>query len=118
MEVLSILTFMGTAVVAGVIFAAKKLKRVAVEDGYLYVSNYFTEVRIPLSEVVRVREYAGTGAAKEYTTLIIDLQNPCAFGKRIVFLPKPRLYWSGIHAVVRELQGLCDQAREERNDVE
>lgn len=102
----------------GGIFATKKLKRIAVEDGYLCVSNYFTQVRIPLSEVVRVREYAGTGAAKQYTTLIIDLEYPCAFGKRIVFLPKPRLYWSGIHPVVRELQGLCEQARTENNAVE
>ena len=115
LEVLCVLTFMGAAVVAGVIFATKKLKRVAVEDGYLYVSNYFTEARIPLSEVVSVREYAGTSAAKQYTTLIIDLQYPCVFGERIVFLPKPRLYWSGLHPVVRELQGLCEQARDEKH---
>ena len=63
LEVLCVLTFMGAAVVAGVIFATKKLKRVAVEDGYLCVSNNFTEARIPLSEVARVRECAGTGAA-------------------------------------------------------
>ena len=118
LEVLCVLSFMGAAVVAGVIFATKKLKRVAVEDGYLCVSNYLTEVRIPLSEVVRVREFAGTGAAKQYTTLIIDLEYPCAFGKRIVFLPKPRLYWSGIHPVLRELQGLCERARDEKNAVE
>ena len=118
LEVLSVLTCMEAAVVAGVIFAAKKLKRVAIEDGYLYVSNYFTEVRIPLSEVVSVREYAGTGAAKQYTTLIIDLQYPGAFGERIVFLPKPRLYRSGIHPVVRELQTMCEHARDEKNAVE
>ncbi|MCX6925927.1 MAG: hypothetical protein NT154_22380 [Verrucomicrobia bacterium] len=118
LEVLSVLTFTGAAVVAGVIVAAKKLKRVAVEDGYLCVSNYFTEVRIPLSEVVRVREYAGTGAARQYTTFIIDLQYPCVFGELIVFLPKPRLYRSGVHPVVRELQGLCEQARDEKNAVE
>ena len=63
LAVLSVFTFMGAAVVAAAIFATKKLKRVGVEDGFLCVSNYFTEVRVPLSEVGSVREYGGISAA-------------------------------------------------------
>ncbi len=88
---LVVFTLLGAVVVSAVIAATRKLKRVAVEDGCLCVSNYFTEVRIPLSEVVSVREYSGPSAAKQYTALIIDLQSACAFGKRIVFLPQASL---------------------------
>ncbi len=109
LEALVVFTLLGAVVVSAVIAATRKLKRVAVEDGYLCVSNYFTEVRIALSEVASVHEYSGTSAAKQYTRLVVDLEKPCAFGKRIVFLPKPRLYWSGTHPVVRQLWALCEQ---------
>ncbi len=115
---LVVFTLLGVVVVSAVIAATRKLKRVAVEDGYLCVSNYFTEVRIPLSDVASVREYGGFSAAKQYTALIIDLRKPCAFGDRIVFIPKPRLYWSGPHPVIRELQNLCERAGNEQVAVE
>ncbi len=64
-----------------------------------------------------LHEYGGTSAARQYTTLIVDLERPCVFGKSIVFLPKPRLYWSGTHPVVRQLWALCEQGGDENHAV-
>jgi hypothetical protein len=99
---------------AFVVGQALPLKRVQADDQALYVSNYVTEIRIPLSEVTVVRE----SRSRKYFRLSIHLRNPSAFGKRIVFIPRLRLYWSGIHPVVRELHALCEEARDEKNVVE
>lgn len=109
---LSLAIACSAAALAWPVWWAKRLKRVEVDDRALYVSNYITEVRIPLSEVTVVRE----SGSRRHFTLSIDLRNPSAFGKRIVFRPQFRLYWSGIHPVVRELQALCKQARDERGE--
>jgi len=64
----------GTLIWAGLVWGTVgflgDLKRVDVEDDALYVSNYFTEVRIPLSEVTVVRE---SGGYKDITTEV-----PCS----------------------------------------
>ena len=105
---LSLLTVIGAAVVPWMIIGVvKDHRRVQVDDGALYVSNYVTEVRLPLSEVARVRNRTGY---KRLDYIIIDLRHRSAFGKRIEFYPPLRLFGSGIHPVARELQALCKQA--------
>ena len=101
----------GTLIWAGLVWGTVgflgDLKRVDVEDDALYVSNYFTEVRIPLSEVTVVRE---SGGYKDITKVTIGFRTRSALGKTIEFLPWRRRKGSGTHPAVRELRALCKQA--------
>jgi hypothetical protein len=89
---------------------AKRLKRVEVDDRALYISNFITEVRVPLSDVTAVTE----SSSRKYFTVNIDLAKGSAFGQRIFFRPRFCLYWSGLHPIARELQALCKKARSEK----
>jgi hypothetical protein len=83
------------------------LKRVAVDDHTLYISNYLTEIRVPLSEVLDVKESSRRGSL----LIRIHLRRPTPFGPSIVFRPRLRLYWWGPHPVALELRSLCEQAK-------
>lgn len=96
------------AALAWVIGWTSRLKRVEVDDHALYVSNYRSEIRIPLTDVCEVDETSGD---RRYFTVRVDLRKKYAFGQRIVFRPRFRLYWSGLHPVTRELHALCKRAR-------
>ncbi len=89
---------------------AKRLKRVEVDDRVLYISNYITEVRVPLSDVAVVTE----SDDRKNFTVNIDLDNRSEFGQHIIFRPRFCLYWSGLHPVARELQALCEKAKSEK----
>ena len=108
---LCLFTIIGAVVLAGLVRSLADLKhdlkRVEVDDDALYVSNYLTEIRIPLSEVTAVRENTGY---KSLTTVTISLRTRSAFGKRIEFAPRMRWNWSGTDPAVRELRALCKQA--------
>jgi hypothetical protein len=105
---------MWALVVFGLVRALGFLKRVEADEDALYVSNYITEVRIPLSEVVAVSE---SGGAKDLTRVSIGFANPSALGKAIEFLPRLGRCWSGMDPAIRELQALCGRARA-RNGVD
>jgi hypothetical protein len=106
-EVLCVFTLMWALTLLGLVRASGFLKRVEVDDDALYVSNYTTEVRIPLSEVTVVCE---SGGGKSLTRVSIGFANPSAFGKSIEFLPRLGRCWAGMGPAVRELQALCNQA--------
>ena len=95
--------------VAWLVWLSTRLKRVAVDDCALYVSNYVTEIRVPLSEVTDVRE-SGT---LRWFLIGVDLRSPTTFGQHLHFRPRLRLYWSGLHPMARELKKLADQASAE-----
>ena len=95
------------AICGWIAWLTARLKRVAVDDSALYISNYRTEIRVPLTQVLDVRE---SGNSKWFL-IGINLRHPTAFGQRIVFRPRLCLYWSGLHPVARELKGLVEQAR-------
>ena len=77
------------------------LKRVRVDEAFLYVSNYATEVRIPLAALVRVRENRWMNPRP----VTLEFRTPTPFGRRIVFVPKARLLgWGSPHPVVAELR--------------
>jgi hypothetical protein len=104
---LSTFTLMWALTVWGLVRSMGFLKRVEVDDDALCVSNYTTEVRIPLSEVTDVRE---RGGPKGLTRVSIALRNPSALGESIEFLPRLSRCWAGMGPAVRELQALCNQA--------
>jgi hypothetical protein len=89
---------------------AKRLKRVEVDDLFLYISNFITEIRVPLSDVTAVSE----SDDRRNFTVNIELGKESAFGQRIIFRPRFCLYWSGVHPIARELQALCKKARSEK----
>jgi hypothetical protein len=95
------------AAAAGLVWSSVRLKRVTVDDDALYISNYKTEIRIPLTEVLEVKECRRS----DWFVLALDLKHPTAFGQHIVFPPRFQLYWSGLHPVAKELKALVDEAK-------
>jgi hypothetical protein len=64
----------------------RPLKRVAVDDRFLYVSKYADdpdEIAIPLTEIVRVTQWRG----KSFRPVTVHLRSPSKFGDRIKFQP-------------------------------
>lgn len=106
MAQLSAFTLMWALTVWGLVRSVGFLKRVEVDDDALYVSNYTTEVRIPLSEVAVARE---SGGSRGLTTVSIALRNPSALGESIEFLPRLSRCWAGMGPAIWELQALCRQ---------
>ena len=81
-----------------------RMKKVAVDNRFLYVSNYLQESVVPLAEIVRVAQSRRTRP----TTITVYLQAPSRFGREITFIPK--LEWGGAvgeHRVVGELRRLA-----------
>jgi len=96
------------AAVAGTLFirwSCIRLKRVRIDDKALYISNYVTEIAVPLANVANVTELRWLS-----THLItVGFHSETEFGPRVVFLPKVR--WLGIwspqpvpHPVVEEIR--------------
>ena len=81
---------------------ALKLKRVRVDDGYLYVSNYLKEISIPLSEISEVR----SNGWPSHQHVRIQLRSPSEFGDKIFFMPTQRFFRAGFHPVISELRNL------------
>jgi hypothetical protein len=79
------------------------LKKVSVDENFLYASNYLKEISIPLSEVYDVTENRWLSL----NPLTIHLKSPSAFGDQITFMPKVRLALFSSHPVVGELKELA-----------
>ena len=95
-----------------VIWHAVSVKWVAIDElnGRLYVSNYFKEIAIPLSDIVDVKESLWSDPRR----MKITLSQPSEFGEKIVFLGTYRFggIFAGPHPIVNELQTLAAKARE------
>ena len=82
------------------------LKRVQVDEEALYISNYWSEVRIPLTEVSHfTRSYMSRPP-----TVTVHLRTLSPVGQHVVFIPKFRWVLFGTHPIITELQALCDRA--------
>jgi hypothetical protein len=90
-----------------IIWFCRRLKRVQVDEEALYVSNYWSEVRIPLAEVSHLTQ----SYMSRPPTITIHLRGMSSIGQRIVFIPKFRWVLFGTHPVITELQALCDRAK-------
>ncbi len=69
-------------------FTVWRLKRVEVDDHFLYVTNFFKHVRYPWHQVEAVRIHDW----KLFRTVTVALKQPGSFGKHIVFLPTGRVF--------------------------
>ena len=61
-----------------------KYKKVALDDEFLYVSNYLKEIKIPLSHVGDVTEFKWI----RNRPITIHLRTESEFGRKITFTPK------------------------------
>ena len=80
-----------------------RLKKVTLEDDLLVISNFKTQVKIPLRDIERV-----SGSILMNPELVwLHLASPTEFGSKIVFMAKFR-FFSGLtrHPVVEELERL------------
>lgn len=85
---------------------ACRIKRVQTDDQSLYISDYFSEVMIPLTEVADVTESRWSRPP----TVTIRFRSPTAAGTRVVFVPKLKLFLWSSHPVIAELRTLCERA--------
>lgn len=97
---------------AFIIWFARRIKRVQADDQSLYVSDYFSEVLIPLTEIADFTESRWLRPR----TVTIHFRSPTAAGERVVFIPKLRLFQFSSRPVIAELQTLCERARGQRRD--
>lgn len=78
-----------------------RLKRVRLDARALYISDYRTEIVVPLSQVVEVTE--DYGASGHPVTIRFDRETE--FGARVTFIPRAR--WSGLqvsHPAIDEIR--------------
>jgi hypothetical protein len=84
------------------------LKRVRMDDRTLYVSNFRTEVAVPLVAVTAVRENKWLN----YHPVTIEFETDTPFGRSITFMPTARFaaLWKS-HPIVRELRDAARRAK-------
>ena len=81
-----------------------RLKKVSVDDRFLYVSNYIKEIAVPLTEIYDVTENVWINIHP----VTIHLKFPSEFGDKIRFMPKTRFFaWFSSHPIVNELKELA-----------
>ena len=88
---------------------ASGLKRVALADDALRISNYRNEVVVPLREVIRVESRGGDWRTDG--VVIVDLALDTDFGNRIAFAPTWRFFQFGRHPIVDELRDVVTAAK-------
>jgi len=85
------------------------LKRVAVDDDSIYVSNYLQEIQLPLSAIMAVKENRWL----KLHPVTIEFNRDTTFGRRIMFMPTIRFFTIGwlSHPIVEELRDMASFAR-------
>ncbi len=95
----------GFAFFAFVYWTCVPLKKIGVDDKFLYISNFREEVSVPLSYIKDVKEIVWL----QHHPVTIYLKTPTQFGDKIIFMPKFRfLAFYSSHPVVRELKQLAE----------
>jgi len=88
-----------------------RLKRVCMDDQFLYVSDYFKEIKVPLLEVEDIREIPWS----KYHPITIKFQWGTEFGPDVVFVPKMSWFpYRASHPVVDEIWEAVKQAKRMR----
>ena len=83
------------------IWFARRLKFVSIDDDFLYVSQARKQIQIPLTHIQHVKE--NFWASPKLITL--TLNQPSEFGTKIVFVPTPLVFAAlRSHPVVQEIE--------------
>ena len=99
-----VMTIVGTAFIW---WSCVPLKRIRMDSHALYVSNYSTEVVVPLTNVTEVTENRWINIHP----VTIHFHADTEFGSHVTFMPKVRwfAFWSS-HPVVEKIQRAADLA--------
>jgi hypothetical protein len=102
--------FLGATVLGGLFlyWCCMRLKRVQIDEEWLYVSNYLREIRVPLRDIEDVSENRWINIRP----ITLTLRRETDFGGQITFMPKTR--WWGFwrpHPVIRELDDTMRRMR-------
>ena len=90
-------------------------KAVGTDDAFLYVSDNETEIRIPISKIVQVRQTVVMRLMYDHVVIILD--SPSEFGQKIVFFPEKRFPdISEPHPAVDELNKLVHSYKQRQCD--
>ena len=97
-------TLVGTAFIW---WACVRLKRVRMDARALYISNFSTEIVVPLANVAEVTENRWVNSHP----VTIRFHSYTEFGSQVTFMPKIRwfAFWSS-HPVVEEIRRAVDRA--------
>lgn len=96
--------------VVGTVFlwrTCMRLKRVRMDDRALYISNYSTEIVVPLRDIAEVTENRWINIHP----VTVKFHRATEFGSQIVFMPKARWFgfWSS-HPVVGQIRDAVSRA--------
>ena len=93
----------GVLVFGSIYWYYVRLKKVAIDQDGLVISNYVREVRVPWRDVIKV-----TGNRwKKTHQVTVTFDRDIGFGTSIVFMPKFRFLWPGReHPIAQELREL------------
>jgi hypothetical protein len=73
----------------GLLALTVPLKRVRLDKDFLYVSNYFKEIKVPLSQIKKIETVDGAHYFNpRWVSVIVILKQQSEFGKVIEFVPK------------------------------
>jgi len=98
---------------AGSAFALSSIrfKRVRMDEHTLHISNYLTEIEVPLADVTAVHENCWLRTHP----VTIEFRRHTTFGDRVVFMPTVRWWrwsrWWAPHPVVPEIRSATDRVR-------
>jgi hypothetical protein len=86
---------------AYLIWFARRLKFVSIDEEFVYVSQFRNQIQIPLTHIERVKE--NFGARPKLITL--TLNHPSEFGTEIVFVATPLVFTAfRSHPIVQEIE--------------
>jgi hypothetical protein len=97
-----ILFVVGWIIASGyVIWFARRLKFVSIDEDFVYVSQFHKQIQIPLAHIEGVKENFWSRPK----LIALTLNHPSEFGKQIVFVPTP-LLWTAFHShpLVEEIE--------------
>jgi hypothetical protein len=107
-EMKLLLLVTGLLMIPALYWFGLRLKKVAVDDRHLYVSNYVREIAIPLSDIESVSE----SWLIQPKLIYVRLKAKSLFGRKIVFAPPVRRFSQfRPHPVVDELKQMIQPRR-------
>lgn len=70
------------------------IKRVSLDDGSIYISNYLKEIRVPLRSIADVSDTFWGRWLRRGRYIAVTFMHDTAFGEKIVFLPQSMFFSS------------------------
>lgn len=92
------------------VWFARRLKFVSIDEDFLYVSQSRKQIQIPLAHIQRVKQ--NFWARPKLITIILN--QPSEFGTEIVFVPTPLAFAAfRSHSIVEEIERKAQRHRSE-----